>query len=151
MKECFPSIPMNRRPTNKVSTKMIAKSIILLTLLSGCATLEDRSITGQAADSISTVVALHDGFVESNGLIAGNLPIVLIAKPVLAYATKYLDHPDCVVAKRWLGGLGWGLFGWNILLDAGIPGAGIVAGVAGAIYGQNESAAEAACIAARGG
>jgi hypothetical protein len=121
--------------------------ILLAILLSGCTSIPgDRAVTGQTLDSVTTVAAISEGFVEQNGLIGPLLPVVIPLKVWLAYEAGNLAHDDCVVAKQALGGLGYAMGAWNALLIAGATHpVGALLAVAAGWYGADKDAAVRVC------
>ena len=100
-------------------------SIILAALLTGCSSVPSTPYVahvGQAADSMSTVVALNLGWVEGNPVVAGNLWL-LAAKPMLPALIQLAPDEACQPLHRVFahGGFGPAVHNVALLLGASSP------------------------------
>jgi len=102
-------------------------ALIAALLLSGCATVPGTRYVahlGQGTDSLSTLLALNQGFVEGNPIVANNLWLLAI-KPLLPFAIRFIPPSECVPAHRILAHLGFapGLHNLALIAGAGTGGA----------------------------
>ena len=115
--------------------KSLFLTILLIPIIwtSGCSILPE---TGQAADSVTTTIAVNSGFAEANPLMAPlySHPAGVVAattlKVGLPILAKELPEDACRGARTGLSGLGWGAAVWNSAL---ILGAGTGVGAPAAI------------------
>lgn len=72
-------------------------SLLLAVLLTGCSSIPSTpyvATAGQAADSMSTIVALNLGWVEGNPVVAGNLWLLAV-KPALPALIQFAPDESC--------------------------------------------------------
>ena len=101
---------------------MIRPSVILaVLLLVGCSSVPSTryaSNIGQAADSMSTVIALNLGWVEGNPIVAGNLWLLAV-KPVAPTLIRFAPKSACQPLHRAFAHGGFGPAAHNVALLLG--------------------------------
>lgn len=101
------------------TARLLASAVVLAVLLlwmTGCASA-DRA---QAADGLTTILALERGFSEGNPVFAGlNGPTILVAKLAVTQAVKFTPDPICQPGLLGLTVTGYGAALWNIGVMAG--------------------------------
>lgn len=107
-------------PTPIEETLLALLSAVLLVILvlwmTGCASV-DR---GQAADGLTTIIALEQGFSEANPVFDGlNGPAILAVKIAVTQVVKLTPEPICQPGLLGLTVTGYGAALWNIGVMAG--------------------------------
>ena len=90
--------------------------VILVLWMTGCASA-DR---GQAADGLTTIIALEQGFSEANPVFDGmNGPTIFAVKLAVTQVVKVTPTPICQPGLLGLTAAGYGAALWNIGIMAG--------------------------------
>jgi len=90
--------------------------LFLITVLSGCATAD----YAQTSDSITTGIALSNGFAEANPIFANaGWPVIAIAKFGITQGVKQLPFQYCQPGLFGLTISGFGAALWNVGVLAG--------------------------------